>query len=230
MLILFAWYQKYILMNSEKDIAFETARNLLQINAIKLNPGNPFTWASGLRSPIYCDNRRIWSFPDLRAFVADSLVSVIKSHYPDTELIAGVATGAIAPGVLVAERMHLPFVYVRSTPKEHGLGVQVEGYAPEGSKTVVVEDLISTGKSSLSAYSALKDSGLDVLGMAAIFTYDLDVARKNLEQAGCPLVTLSDYHTLIEVAQKQKIVSAEQLAQLQEWRINPKAWSEKSIM
>ena len=216
-------------MNSEKDIAVETAKNLLQINAIKLNPGNPFTWASGLRSPIYCDNRRIWSFHDIRVFVADSLVSVINRHYPNAELIAGVATGAIAPGVLVAERMKLPFVYVRSTPKAHGLGAQVEGYAPEGSKTVVVEDLISTAKSSLSAYRALKNSGLDVLGMAAIFTYDLDVARNNLEQAGCPLVTLSNYHTLIEVAQKQKIVSTEQLTQLQTWRKNPDAWSEAAI-
>ncbi len=216
-------------MNSEKDIAVETATNLLQINAIKLNPENPFTWASGLRSPIYCDNRRIWSFPDIRAFVADSLVLLIKKHYPDAELIAGVATGAIAPGVLVAERMHLPFVYVRSTPKAHGLGAQVEGYAPEGAKTVVVEDLISTAKSSLSAYNALKDNGLDVLGMAAIFTYDLDVARNNLEQAGCPLVTLSNYYTLIEVAQKQNIISIKQLAQLQEWRKKPKSWSENSI-
>lgn len=218
------------MMDTEKDMAVKTAENLLQINAIKLNPKNPFTWASGLRSPIYCDNRRIWSFPNIRELVIDGLVSVIKKHYPGASLIAGVATGAIAPGVLVADRMQLPFVYVRSTPKAHGLGAQIEGYAPERSKTVVVEDLISTAKSSLSAYSALKDSGLDVLGMVAVFTYDLDVARANLEEAGCPLATLSNYHRLIEVAQKQKIIDAEQLLQLQEWRKNPRAWSEASTV
>ncbi len=217
-------------MNSDKEIAVETARNLLQINAIKLNPENPFTWASGLRSPIYCDNRRIWSFPAIRSRVIESLVSVIQTYYTGAELIAGVATGAIAPGILVAERMHLPFVYVRSTPKAHGLGAQVEGYAPEGSRTVVVEDLISTAKSSLSAYRALKDKGLNMLGMAAIFTYDLDVARTSLEHAGCPLITLSNYHTLMEVARKQKLVDAEQLLQLQEWRNNPGAWSNASII
>ena len=217
-------------MEPEKDIAVNTAKNLLQINAIKLNLENPFTWASGLRSPIYCDNRRIWSFPGIRDLIADSLVTAINSHYPGAELIAGVATGAIAPGVLVAQRMRLPFVYVRATPKAHGLGAQIEGYAPKRSRTVVVEDLISTAKSSLSAYHALKDSGLDVLGMAAIFTYDLDVARTNLEKAGCPLVTLSNYHMLIEVAQKQKIVSTKQLIQLKEWRKNPRAWSNASII
>jgi orotate phosphoribosyltransferase len=213
-------------MKLKNDIAGEIARNLLQINAIKLNVKNPFIWASGLHSPIYCDNRRIWSFPEIRTLVVDKLVTVIKSHYPEVELIAGVATGAIAPGVLVAEKMQLPFVYVRSSPKSHGLGVQVEGYAPTGSKTVVVEDLISTAKSSLAAYHSLHEHGLVMLGMAAIFTYELDVAKKNLEQAGCPLVTLSNYHTLIELAQEQNIISREQLAQLREWRENPQAWSD----
>jgi orotate phosphoribosyltransferase len=179
-----------------------------------------------LHSPIYCDNRRIWSFPEIRTHVVDKLMTVIMSYYPEVELIAGVATGAIAPGILVAERMQLPFVYVRSSPKSHGLGVQVEGSAPAGSKTVVVEDLISTAKSSLSAYQALHKHGLEMLGMAAIITYELDVAAENLEQAGCPLVTLSNYHTLIEVAQKQNIISREHLAQLHEWRKNPQAWSD----
>ncbi len=212
-------------MESEKEIACEIAYNLLQINAIKLDVKNPFTWASGLRSPIYCDNRRILSFPILRARVADSLAEAIKRHFPGVELIAGVATGAIAPGVLVAERMQLPFVYVRNAPKGHGLGAQVEGYANEGSKTVVVEDLVSTGKSSLAAYQALKEKRLEMQGMIAIFTYDLDVARKRMADEDCPFVALSNYNTLIDVAKQNNIIGVEEMEQLQVWRRDPQAWS-----
>lgn len=212
-------------MESEKDVAAEIANSLLQINAIKLDVKNPFVWASGLHSPIYCDNRRILSFPSLRARVADCLVVAIRRHFPDVELIAGVATGAIAPGVLVAERMQLPFVYVRSAPKGHGLGAQVEGYAPEGLKTVVVEDLVSTAKSSLAACEALKDKGLMLQGMVAIFTYDLDVAQKRMAEADCPFVALSNYNALIAVAKENKIIGVEEMEQLQVWRRDPQAWS-----
>jgi orotate phosphoribosyltransferase len=213
-------------MSVKKDVAAEIAWNLLQINAIKLNVKNPFTWASGLRSPIYCDNRRIWSFPRIRTLVIDNLTGIIQINFPEVELIAGVATGAIAPGVLVADRMQLPFVYVRSEPKSHGLGVHVEGHAPQGLKTLVVEDLVSTGNSSLSAYNTLKENGYDMLGMIAIFSYELDIATKNMELAGCRLLTLSNYQILIQVAGEQQKISPDQMTHLREWRENPQSWSD----
>ena len=211
-------------MKNKDPFARELAERLLQINAIKLNVTNPFTWASGLRAPIYCDNRRILSFPEVRNRVADRFVDVIRKDYPDVELIAGVATGAIAIGVLVAERMDLPFVYVRSKPKSHGLASQVEGDAPAGKKTVIVEDLVSTAKSSLQAYHALREKGLRILGMVSIFTYDLNIAAKNLENAGCNLVSLSNYDALLETAINNKIISDNDLIELKKWRESPESW------
>ncbi len=212
-------------MKQENLHAFELADKLLQINAIKLNVKNPFIWASGLRAPIYCDNRRILSFPEIRAWVADRFVDVIRKNYPDTELIAGVATGAIAIGVLVAERMRLPFVYVRSNPKAHGLAARVEGHAPPGRQTVIIEDLVSTAKSSLAAYHTLHEEGLTVLGMVSIFSYDLDIAAENLANAGCKLISLGNYNALLERAITKKIINPEDLRELKNWRKDPQNWS-----
>ncbi len=211
-------------MKQNDSPAYSLADRLLQIKAIKLNVKNPFTWASGLRAPIYCDNRRILSFPEIRSWVADRFVDMVRKTYPDTELIAGVATGAIAIGVLVAERMDLPFVYVRSKPKSHGLASQVEGHAPPGEMTVIVEDLVSTAKSSLAAYYALQEKELTVLGMASIFSYDLDIAAENLSNAGCKLVSLSNYDALLETAIMKNIISTEDLPELKKWRKDPQNW------
>ncbi len=203
----------------------EVASLLMQINAIKLRVETPFTWASGLKAPIYCDNRLALSHPHVRNAVADGLTELVGTHYPDVRCIAGVATGAIAMGVLVAQRLGLPFVYVRSAPKAHGLGSQVEGHAEKGNPTVIIEDLVSTAKSSVAAFHALKDHGLDILGMAAIFTYDLEVAKHTLAKAGCSLVTLSNYHALLEVAREKAIISDLQMQVLQAWRNDPIKWS-----
>ena len=204
--------------------AFQVAENLLQIKAIKLNPANPFTWASGWRSPIYCDNRRILSFPEVRDGVAAAFAELIAELYPQAQTIAGVATGAIAHGVLAADRLQKPFIYVRSSPKSHGLANQIEGSYEKGAKVVVVEDLISTGGSSLSAVEALRDAGCEVLGMVAIFTYGFDVAVKNFEAAGVKLDTLSNYPTLIELAAKQGYVTQNQIETLGDWRCDPSNW------
>lgn len=209
-----------------QTIAREVANKLLQINAIKLNIRSPFTWASGLKSPIYCDNRLVLSYPEHRSYIVEGLVSLINTHYPETELIAGVATGAIAPAALVADRMHLPMVYVRSRPKSHGLESQVEGFARENQNTVIIEDLVSTATSSISAYQSLKKNGLNILGMAAIFTYDLDIAKNSLRDAGCNLKTLTNYHELLAVAQQQSIITHDELKTLQQWRLNPASWSD----
>jgi len=206
--------------NTEKEIA----GSLLQIKAIKLNPANPFTWASGWQSPIYCDNRKILSYPAVRKQVYESFAKLIAEKYPDAEIIAGVATGAIAHGVLVAEEMGKPFIYVRSSPKSHGLTNQVEGEYTKGAKVVVVEDLVSTGGSSLSAVEALKDAGCEVLGMVAIFTYGFPAAEENFEKAGVKLDTLSNYGAMIELATEQGYVKQEELQTLREWRKNPSVW------
>ncbi len=203
------------------------AANLLKIDAIKLDVVRPFTWASGLRSPIYCDNRRILSFPALRSLVAERLSDMVRETYPDAELVAGVATGAIAIGVLVAERLGLPFVYVRSKPKSHGLGSQVEGAPEAGQKTVVVEDLISTASSSISACKALEEHGLDVLGLVAVFTYDLPMAEQNLATAGYNFATLSNYNALLRVATQEQLIGAGELNELRQWREDPNAWAAK---
>lgn len=176
------------------------ASNLLQINAIKLNPANPFTWASGWKSPIYCDNRKTLSFPEVRSAVCNSFVELIKAKYPDAEIIAGVATGAIAHGMLVADRMGLPFIYVRSAPKSHGLSNQIEGDYKPGQKVVVIEDLISTGMSSLAAVEALKNAGCNVLGLVAIFTYQFNQATESFAKVGVEIETLSNYTDLISIA------------------------------
>ncbi|MDL2320608.1 orotate phosphoribosyltransferase, partial [Alistipes sp. OttesenSCG-928-B03] len=178
----------------------EIAQSLLQIKAIKLSPANFFTWASGWHSPIYCDNRTTLSFPAVRDQIRDGFAAMVREKYPQAEVIAGVATGAIAHGVLVAEALGLPFIYVRSSPKAHGLTNQVEGYFEKGAKVVVIEDLVSTGGSSLSAVEALRDAGCDVLGMLAIFTYGFPTAAENFERAGVTLDTLSDYETMIPLA------------------------------
>ena len=202
----------------------QLAGYLLQIKAIKLDPANPFTWASGWKSPIYCDNRKTLSYPVIRSFIRDSFVDLISQHYPDVACIAGVATGAIGVGALVADEMDLPFVYVRSRPKGHGLENLIEGEVTKGWKTVVIEDLISTGNSSLQAVTALRDAGMPVLGMGAIFTYGFTLAEEKFREADCSLFTLTDYHYLIEVAVASGFVEKNQLEALKEWRTNPGNW------
>ncbi len=200
------------------------ASQLLQINAIKLSPANPFTWASGWKSPIYCDNRKTLSHPAVRALIRDEFALRIRELYPGVELIAGVATGAIAHGVLVAESLGLPFVYVRSAAKDHGLGNLIEGDFNPGDKTVIIEDLISTGGSSLAAFQALEQSGLKVLGMLAIFTYGFETAKENFKKAGCQLHTLSDYATLVELAIQAGYIRPEESHLLKSWREAPQTW------
>ncbi len=201
------------------------AEQLLQIKAIKLQPTNPFTWASGWNSPIYCDNRKTLSFPETRNYIRDRFVEVINEKYPNAEVIAGVATGAIAIGVLIAEKMNLPFIYVRSSSKGHGLQNKVEGYYEENQKVVVIEDLISTGGSSLKAVEALREAKCEVLGMVAIFTYGFKLADENFEKYNCDLTTLSDYNALLELAVKTKYISDEQVPTLNEWRKSPETWN-----
>ena len=207
-----------------ENCAKKTAEYLLQIKAIKLQPSNPFTWASGWKSPIYCDNRKTLSFPEVRTFIAQSFADKIKELYPQAELIAGVATGAIAHGALAADKLKLPFIYVRSGAKEHGLGNQIEGYYTPGQKVVVIEDLISTGGSSLSAVKALREAGCDVLGMVAIFTYEFKKATDGFEAEKCPLNTLSCYTVLLETAVKTGYLGQAEVETLKEWRVNPAAW------
>lgn len=202
----------------------KVAQSLLQINAIKLNPANPFTWASGWRSPIYCDNRRILSHPSIRSLISKCFAEKIAGLYPEAEVIAGVATGAIAHGVLVAERMGKPFIYVRSAPKAHGLSNQVEGEFAPGAKVVVIEDLVSTGGSSLNAVEALRDAECEALGMVAIFTYGFPLAEENFRKAGVRLDTLSDYSTMIALAAEEGYVKPAQLETLNRWRENPAEW------
>jgi orotate phosphoribosyltransferase len=207
-------------MNTARQIA----KSLLQIKAIKLSPASPFTWASGWKSPIYCDNRKTLAYPAVRGQIAEAFVQLIKHKYPDVEVIAGVATGAIAHGLLVAERLGLPFVYVRAKPKEHGLGNQIEGELQPNKKVVVVEDLISTGGSSLSALAALRSAQANVLGMVAIFTYGFETARQNFESAQCELTTLCSYSELLEEAVTSGYAKPEEVAVLQKWREAPDKW------
>ena len=202
----------------------KTAEYLLQINAIKLQPSNPFTWASGWKSPIYCDNRKTLSFPEVRSYICDSFASMIKDLYPEADLIAGVATGAIAHGALAADKLGLPFIYVRSGAKEHGLGNQIEGYFEPGQKVVVVEDLISTGGSSLNAVTALRDAGCEVLGMVAIFTYEFKKASDAFAAGNCKLNTLSNYSVLVDTAVKSGYISQAEVDTLKNWRMDPANW------
>ncbi|MGA1976255.1 MAG: orotate phosphoribosyltransferase [Bacteroidales bacterium] len=205
--------------------AKKIAEYLLQIKAIKLQPSNPFTWASGLKSPIYCDNRKTLSFPEVRTYIRDSFAGIIHELYPQVELIAGVATGAIPHGALVADMLELPFVYVRSEAKDHGLGNQIEGFYRKEQKTVVVEDLISTGGSSLNAVKALREAGCNVLGMVAIFTYEFKKAADGFEAAKCELKTLCNYSVLTETALKAGYIADNDIEALKKWKLDPSAWS-----
>ena len=205
----------------ETSIDKKLAKSLMDIKAVLLRPQEPFTWASGWHSPIYCDNRRILSHPELRAQVAQWLADKAMELYPEAEVVAGVATGAIAHGVLAADRMQKPFVYVRPKPKDHGTGSQIEGELAPGKKVVVIEDLISTGMSSLAAVKALRDAGAQVLGMVAIFTYGFDLAAQRFEEDKVRLDTLSNYSALVDVASETGYISSAAKSLLHEWRENP---------
>lgn len=204
--------------------ARELAAELLHIGAVKLSPETPFTWASGWKSPIYCDNRKTLSYPDLRDSIRNRFVATIRENYPDAQTIAGVATGGIAIGALVADALNLPFVYVRSGQKRHGLGNQIEGELPPKSRVVVIEDLISTGNSSLHSVHALRNASAHVLGMIAIFSYEFDVAAKNMATANCALSTLSGYSALLKEAGSRNFITSEQQKTLEDWRKDPENW------
>lgn len=206
------------------DVSKKIAQSLLSIQAIKLQPSNPFTWASGWKSPIYCDNRVTLSHHAIRTFIRDEFVNIVKKRYPNVEVIAGVATGAIAQGALVAQEMQKPFVYIRSAAKSHGMENLIEGEIKQGQKVVVVEDLISTGGSSLKAVEALRGAGCEVLGMVAIFSYQFQTAIDNFANAKVELCTLSDYTALVDLALETKYIDANQFQQLNQWRIDPASW------
>ncbi|MDC8006132.1 orotate phosphoribosyltransferase [Aureisphaera galaxeae] len=207
-----------------KETAQKTAELLLQINAIKLQPQNPFTWASGWKSPIYCDNRITLSYPPIRNYLREHLANQIEELYGKPDIIAGVATGAIGIGMLVADYMNLPFCYVRPEAKKHGRQNQIEGNLQENQTVVVVEDLISTGKSSLLAVDALREANAQVKGMVAIFSYGFDISEENFEKSGLSLNTLSNYDNLLEQAEKSHYITAEEATTLAEWRVDPANW------
>ena len=209
------------------ELENKTASHLLESKAIILEPTNPFTWASGWRSPIYCDNRVSLSYPEIRNYIKEAFRTTIQKHFDTPDLIAGVATGAIAQGALVADIMHLPFVYVRPSAKEHGRQNLIEGRLQSGQKVVVVEDLISTGGSSLKAVDALRQAGADVLGMVAIFSYGFEVAIDNFRKAGVELHTLTNYHVLIETALSSGDIQQDQVEMLKQWREDPATWQGK---
>jgi orotate phosphoribosyltransferase len=209
---------------NQDDLSRKIAASLLEIGAIKLQPDNPFTWSSGWKSPIYCDNRLSLSYPDIRSFVKESLASAINSRYPDCEAIAGVATAGIPQGALVADTMKLPFIYVRSKPKGHGMENLIEGKVIPGQKVVVIEDLISTGGSSLKAIEAIRAARLEVLGLGAIFTYGFDIADMNFAQASVDYFSLSNYGSLLQEAINRKFIMEEQLTSLYAWRKDPDTW------
>ena len=202
----------------------EFASRLMKVKAIKLQPENPFTWASGWKSPFYCDNRKTLSYPDLRNYVKLELVHAVLENFPEAEAVAGVATGAIAQGALVADELNLPFVYVRSKPKDHGLENLIEGELKPGMKVVVVEDLISTGGSSLKAVEAIRKNCCAVVGMVASYTYGFDVAKKAFEEAGVKLITLTDYDHVVEQAKETGYIKPEHVEVLNEWRKDPANW------
>lgn len=202
----------------------EVAKRLLAIDTIKIQPDRPFTWASGWKAPIYCDNRKVLSYPETRTFICQQFTRLVKEKYPQAEAIAGVATGAIAHGVLVAEALGLPFIYVRSKPKGHGLENLIEGDIQPGTKVVIIEDLVSTGTSSLSAAEAVRNYGAEVLGMLAIFTYNFPHAAQNFEDAKIELTTLSNYNVLLKLAYEEGDITEKQLESLNSWRKNPEIW------
>jgi orotate phosphoribosyltransferase len=201
------------------------AEKLLQVKAVQLNPTQPYTWASGWKSPIYCDNRKILSFPYVRDFIKSELCNVIFEQFVDTELLAGVATAGIPWGAMASDQLKLPFIYVRPKPKEHGLGNQIEGECKEGQKVLVIEDLVSTGKSSLQAVDALKAKGLDVVGMVSIFNYGFLQAKEQFEQRKLPYISLTDYPTLIQLALKNGLIGQTESELLEQWRKDPANWT-----
>ncbi len=207
-----------------EDTASNVAEFLLQIKAIKLQPDKPFTWASGWKSPVYCDNRIALSHPRIRTYIRQELVKIIESNFGRPELIAGVATAAIAQGALVAEALGLPFVYVRSSPKEHGRQNQIEGEVHPNQSAVVIEDLISTGKSSLAVVDTLRNAGVIVKGMVSIFSYGFPTASENFRNAGCPVYSLSNYETLIRIAAETNYISEKDISLLQTWAAHPESW------
>jgi orotate phosphoribosyltransferase len=209
----------------DKKVAEQTVNYLTQINAIKLNTKKPFTWTSGIKSPIYCDNRLILSFPNVRKFVADKMTEIVENKYGKDICIAGVATGAIAIGAMIAERLNLPYAYVRPEPKEHGLKNQIEGNIKNGSNVVVIEDLISTGKSSLNAINALKSEGYNVMGMLSIFSYNFQFANKKFEDENISINSLSDYNSLVNLIQSKGTLDSNEICRLKKWREDPKTWS-----
>ncbi|MET4083198.1 orotate phosphoribosyltransferase [Pedobacter sp. UYP30] len=211
-------------MDNKSEIEIKVAEFLLQIKAIKLQPANPFTWASGWKSPIYCDNRISLSHPQVRTFIRQKLVQVIQEEFGSVDVIAGVATAGIPQGVLVAQELGLPFIYVRSKAKDHGTGSLIEGEYVDGQRVVVIEDLISTGKSSLQAVSALKEVGLSVVGLAAIFSYGLEEATQNFAEAKCRFETLSNFSALLRYAAEHSIIAPNDVEMLNKWRLNPSKW------
>ncbi len=206
------------------EVALQVAQLLLKVRAVKLQPKKPFTWASGWKSPIYCDNRLTLSYPSIRTYIRQEFVKVIEEEFGDVDLIAGVATGGIALGVLIAQEMGLPFAYVRSSQKAHGLTNQVEGVVESGQRVVVIEDLISTGGSSLKAVEALRKLECDVKGLLAIFSYGFEIAKENFKKAKCPMFTLSDYNALTEQALADDFIQIKDLEPLKKWRENPSKW------
>jgi orotate phosphoribosyltransferase len=214
-------------MFNKTEIEQQVAEFLLQIKAIKLQPNNPFTWASGWKSPIYCDNRTTLSHPTIRTYIRQNLTSLIQEEFGPVACVAGVATAGIPQGVLVAQELGLPFVYVRAKPKEHGTGNLIEGDVFAGQRVIVVEDLISTGKSSLQAVDALRSAGCDVAGLVAIFTYGFDAAAENFKKANCRFATLSNYNALIKYAEEHQYISKEDVKLLKQWRENPSGWGQQ---
>jgi orotate phosphoribosyltransferase len=212
-------------MKFNSETAHKVAEFLLQIKAIQLNKNEPFTWASGWQSPIYCDNRKTLSFPKVRTYIRQKYAEIIQEHFGQVDVIAGVATGGIAQGALVAQELELPFVYVRSSSKNHGMQNRIEGVVTAGQRVVVIEDLISTGMSSLNAVEALRQQGCHVAGMVAIFTYGFDIARQNFQQFKCPLYTLTDYNQLIETALEHNYITSADIDSLKSWRKDPARWN-----
>lgn len=208
-------------MSTQKQFA----EKLLQIKALQINMQKPYVWASGWNSPVYCDNRKVLSYPYVRDFVKSELANMVLEKFPDADVIAGVATAGIPHGIMAADLLKLPFIYVRSKPKEHGMGNQIEGVLEKGQKVVVIEDLVSTGKSSLQVVEVLREQGADVIGMCALFTYGFPVADEAFAQANVPLYTISNYNALIEVAEEKQLVGADQKELLQAWRLSPSTWN-----
>jgi orotate phosphoribosyltransferase len=212
------------MVHINEESALPVASRLLQIEAIKLNYKSPFTWSSGWKSPIYCDNRLALSYPEIRTFIKEHLSNAIKKHFSKAECIAGVATAGIPQGALVADNLSLPFIYVRPKPKEHGMGNLIEGKITKGQKVVLVEDLISTGGSSLKAAQAVREAGFDVIGMVAIFTYGFDAAKENFNKEGIQLVCLSDFNHLLQEAVSKNYLDENQLIYVKSWRLDPANW------